>query len=47
MGAYHGKWGFEAMSHRKAVLSKPAKFDPRLIYPPYSDRALKIIRKLF
>jgi aldehyde dehydrogenase (NAD+) len=47
MGAYHGKWGFETMSHRKAVLSKPAKFDPRLIYPPYSDRALKIIRKLF
>jgi aldehyde dehydrogenase (NAD+) len=47
MGAYHGKWGFEAMSHRKAVLFKPAKFDPRLIYPPYSDRALKIIRKLF
>jgi aldehyde dehydrogenase (NAD+) len=47
MGAYHGKWGFEAMSHRKAVLSKPARFDPRLIYPPHSERALKIIRRLF
>jgi aldehyde dehydrogenase (NAD+) len=47
MGAYHGKWGFEALSHRRAVLSKPAKPDPSLVYPPYSDRALKIMRKLF
>lgn len=47
MGAYHGKWGFEAMSHRKAVLSKSARIDPRIIYPPYSDRALKIIRRMF
>ncbi len=39
MGAYHGKWGFEALSHRKAVLAKPAKPDLSLIYPPYSDRA--------
>ena len=24
MGAYHGQWGFEALSHRRAVLSKSA-----------------------
>jgi aldehyde dehydrogenase (NAD+) len=47
MGAYHGRWGFEALSHRRAVLSKPAKPDPGLIYPPYSARALRIMRKLF
>jgi aldehyde dehydrogenase (NAD+) len=47
MGAYHGKWGFEALSHRRAVLSKPTKPDPRMVYPPYTDRALKIMRKLF
>jgi aldehyde dehydrogenase (NAD+) len=47
MGAYHGRWGFEAFSHRRAVLSKPAKPDPHLMYPPYTDRALKIMRKLF
>ena len=47
MGAYHGRWGFEALSHRRAVLSKSAKLDPKLVYPPYSDRALKIMRKLF
>jgi aldehyde dehydrogenase (NAD+) len=46
MGAYHGRWGFEALSHRRAVLSKPAKPDPRMLYPPYTDRAIKIMRKL-
>lgn len=47
MGAYHGKWGFDTLSHRRAVLSKPARPDPRLVYPPYSQRALTIMRKLF
>lgn len=47
MGAYHGKWGFEALSHRRAVLSKSAKPDPRLVYPPYSQRALSIMRRMF
>ncbi|MBB3606162.1 aldehyde dehydrogenase (NAD+) [Mycolicibacterium sp. BK556] len=47
MGAYHGKWGFEALSHRRAVLAKPSRPDPSIVYPPYSDRALKLMRKLF
>jgi aldehyde dehydrogenase (NAD+) len=47
IGAYHGRWGFDTLSHRRAVLSKPAKPDPRMVYPPYTDRALKIMRKLF
>jgi aldehyde dehydrogenase (NAD+) len=47
MGAYHGQWGFEALSHRRAVLSKTTKPDPRLIYPPYTDRALKFMRRFF
>ena len=47
MGAYHGKWGFDEFSHRKAVLSKSFKPDLQLIYPPYSERAMKIMRKLF
>jgi len=46
MGAYHGRWGFEALSHRRAVLAKPAKPDPGLLYPPYSARAMKMMRKL-
>ena len=47
MGAYHGQWGFEALSHRRAVLSKTTKPDPRLMYPPYTDRALKLMRRFF
>lgn len=46
-GAYHGKWGFEALSHRKSVLAKPFAPDPQFVYPPYSATALKIMRKLF
>jgi aldehyde dehydrogenase (NAD+) len=47
MGAYHGRWGFEAMSHRRAVLAKRARPDWRVVYPPYSDRAIKVMRKVF
>lgn len=46
-GHYHGKWGFEQLSHRKAVLLKPFKPDPRFAYPPYSDHAAKLIRRIY
>ncbi|MBO4239388.1 aldehyde dehydrogenase family protein [Pseudonocardia alni] len=47
MGAYHGEWGFHAFSHRKAVLAKPAKPDPALMYPPYTDRKMALLRRFF
>jgi aldehyde dehydrogenase (NAD+) len=47
MGAYHGRWGFEAMSHRRSVLAKRARPDLRVVYPPYTDRAVKMMRKVF
>ena len=47
MGAYHGRWGFEAMSHRRAVLAKRARPDLKAMYPPYTDRDIKIMRKAF
>jgi aldehyde dehydrogenase (NAD+) len=46
MGAYHGKAGFDAMSHHKSVLYKPQRPDVKLVYPPYSDRVEKILRRL-
>ncbi len=46
MGAYHGKSGFDAMSHHKSVLYKPQRPDLRLIYPPYSKRTEKLLRRL-
>lgn len=36
MGAYHGRWGFEALSHRKAVTDKPTSMDAKIAYPPYT-----------
>ncbi|OZF37042.1 aldehyde dehydrogenase family protein [Rhodococcus sp. 14-2483-1-2] len=47
MGAYHGEWGFHTLSHRKSVLSKTLKPDIRVIYPPYTERAKKIMRRIF
>jgi aldehyde dehydrogenase (NAD+) len=47
-GAYHGKFGFEEFSHRKAVLTKPTRPDlSALIYPPYTEKAWKLARKIF
>jgi aldehyde dehydrogenase (NAD+) len=48
MGAYHGKWGFEEFSHRKTVLTKPTRPDlTAIIYPPYTEKAWKLARRLF
>jgi aldehyde dehydrogenase (NAD+) len=48
MGAYHGRWGFEEFSHRKAVLTKPTRPDlSSFIYPPYTERAFKMARRMF
>ena len=45
MGSYHGKSGFDTFSHFKAVLDKPTRPDPALMYPPYTNLKKKIIRK--
>ena len=48
MGAYHGKWGFEEFSHRKTVMTKPTRPDvTAMIYPPYTEKAWKLARRLF
>ena len=45
MGAYHGRHGFEAFSHRKAVLAKPTRPDPAVVYPPYTRIKEWILRR--
>ena len=48
MGAYHGRFGFEEFSHRKSVLTKPTRPDlTTIIYPPYTEKAWKLARRLF
>ena len=45
MGAYHGKAGFDTFTHRKAVLRKPTRPDPPLMYPPYKSWKYKLVRR--
>jgi aldehyde dehydrogenase (NAD+) len=47
MGAYHGRFTFETFSHRKTVLRRGTRFDPKLMYPPYGRLKTKLARKLF
>ncbi|QDP86352.1 aldehyde dehydrogenase [Chryseobacterium sp. SNU WT5] len=46
IGNYHGKYGFEAFSHQKAILDRVTWGEPDLKYPPYSDKKLNWIKKL-
>jgi aldehyde dehydrogenase (NAD+) len=46
MGGYHGKSGVRVFQHMKPVLARGTRLDPSLAYPPYTDRKLKIFRKV-
>lgn len=45
-GAYHGKAGVLLFSHRKSVLKKSTRVSLPLIYPPYRESALRLIKKI-
>jgi aldehyde dehydrogenase (NAD+) len=48
MGAYHGKFGFEEFSHKKTVMTKMTRPDVgAFIYPPYTEKAFKLAKRLF
>ncbi|CAA0110505.1 NAD(P)-dependent benzaldehyde dehydrogenase [BD1-7 clade bacterium] len=38
MGQYHGKYGFDAMSHMRPIVNKPTWLDIKQSYPPIADR---------
>lgn len=43
-GAYHGKFSFDAFSHKKAVLNRGFFGEAKARYPPYSEPKLKIMK---
>jgi aldehyde dehydrogenase (NAD+) len=43
MGQYHGRFGFEAMSHARAVYTQWAPSATRWLYPPYTARSRRIL----
>lgn len=46
IGSYHGKYGFEAFSHQKAIFKKSIYLEPELKYPPYTDFKKKLVKKI-
>lgn len=46
MGCYHGKYSFETFSHHKYLYKKSMNIDFRFLYPPYSSKKLRWIKRL-
>lgn len=46
IGSYHGKSGFDTFTHYKSIMNKATWFEPNLKYSPYSDKKLKLARKI-
>ncbi|CAN0892351.1 Aldehyde dehydrogenase family 3 member H1 [Linum grandiflorum] len=46
MGSYHGKFSFDAFSHKKAVLYRSFIGDASLRYPPYTSTKLRLMKAL-
>jgi len=46
MGSYHGRYSFEAFSHRRGVLKRSNLIDIPLRYPPYLNKA-RLLKWLF
>ena len=47
-GAYHGKWGFETFSHKRAVFRRPSFFtEPALAKAPYTALKQRIARHVY
>ncbi|KAL8482201.1 hypothetical protein ACS0TY_028379 [Phlomoides rotata] len=46
MGSYHGKFSFDAFSHKKAVLERGFAGDIAARYPPYTSGKLKFLKAL-
>ncbi|MEH7107840.1 aldehyde dehydrogenase [Bacillus sp. JJ1764] len=45
IGAYHGHYSFTTFSHAKSILKKSTKIDLPLLFPPYNDKNLKLVRR--
>ena len=45
LGAYHGRHSFETFSHRKAVVKRSTRFDPKAAYPPYGKILTALLKR--
>ncbi len=47
LGNYHGKYSFDCMSHKKAVIKAATWIDPSLRYAPYTVGKMKWAKRFF
>jgi aldehyde dehydrogenase (NAD+) len=47
LGNYHGKYSFDCMSHKKAVVKAATWIDPPLRYAPYTENKMKWAKRFF
>ena len=45
IGSYHGEQSFKTFSHKKSILKKGNRFSTTMMYPPYSEKQLNLIKK--
>ncbi len=45
LGAYHGKFSFDAFTHYKPIVTKSKFFDLAIRYPPYTDFKFKLLKR--
>lgn len=45
MGNYHSKYTFDTFSHEKSILKSKGKLDTDMLYPPYKEEKLKLVKK--
>lgn len=45
-GRYHGAASFEAFTWSKVIYKKSVRLDFRLMYPPYNEKLIKILRRI-
>lgn len=46
MGAYHGKESFRTFSHMKSILKKSTAIRMSLVFPPYTESKLNMVKKI-
>jgi aldehyde dehydrogenase (NAD+) len=45
IGSYHGKSSFDTFSHMKSILERNMNMESDVMYPPYTDKKLGMIKK--
>lgn len=46
IGSYHGKYSFTTFSHHRSVLKRSMKIRMALIFPPFTEKKLRMVKKV-